>query len=159
MEADPTHKNLTQEEFRALYDQVCTGPIPGFYWGYTVTEALYLAPETGNFPPETTFGSFTITDSTFSAEVSSLLSSAWPKRDLYESVLYRNSDDRSPIVAQDGTTFDLSGYQTVDVVSVCDSDAQDTGYRLYRLDNETWVGHWTEENQLEYLVKAEPTAY
>lgn len=159
VEADPAHKNLTQEAFRALYDQVCTGPIPGFYWGYTVTEALYLAPETGNFPPETTFGSFTITDSTFSAEVGSLLSSAWPKSDIYESVLYRNSDDRSPIVARDGPTFDLSGYQSVDVVSVCDSNAQDTGYRLYRLDNETWVGHWTEDGQLEYLVKAEPTAY
>ena len=159
VEADPAHKNLTQEEFRALYDQVCTGPIPGFYWGYTVTEALYLAPETGNFPPESTFGSFTITDSTFSAKVGNLISSAWPEGDLYESVLYRNSDDRSPIVARDGTTFDLSGYQAVDVVSVCDSDAQDTGYRIYRLDNETWVGHWTEENQLEYLVKAEPTAY
>ena len=65
-EAAPAHKNLTQEEFRALYDQICTGPIPSFYWGYTVTEALYLAPETGNFPPESTFGSFTITDSTFS---------------------------------------------------------------------------------------------
>ena len=159
VEADPAHKDLTQEEFRALYDQVCAGPIPGFYWGYTVTEALYLAPETGNFPPESTFGSFTITDSTFSAKVGNLISSAWPKSDLYESVLYRNSDDRSPIVAQDGTTFDLSSYQAVDVVSVCDSDAQDTGYRIYRLDNETWVGHWTEDNQLEYLVKVEPTAY
>ncbi len=159
VEADPAHKDLTQEEFRVLYDQVCTGPIPGFYWGYTVTEALYLAPETKNFPPESTFGSFTITGSTFSAKVGNLISSAWPKSDLYESVLYRNSDDRSPIVAQDGTTFDLSSYQAVDVVSVCDSDAQDTGYRIYRLDNETWVGHWTEDNQLEYLVKVEPTAY
>ena len=159
VDADPAHKSLTQEEFRDLYDQVCTGPIPGFYWGYTVAEALYLAPEAAQFPPESAYGSFTITHHTFMTEFGNLLSSARPEDDIYESPIYRNSDDRSPIVAQDGATFDLSSYETVDVVSVYDSDGQDTHYRIYRLDDETWVGHWTDSGHLEYLLRVEPTHY
>ena len=159
VEADPAHKNLSQEAFRDLYAAVCSDPIPSFYWGYTVTEALYLAPERGTYSADTIFGAFTITDNAFQSELGNVLSSAWPENDVYEQPCYRNSADRSPIVARDGTTFDLNGYETVDVVSVYDSHGQDTFYRLYRLDNETWVGHWTDDNQLEYLLKVEPSAY
>ena len=162
VEADPAHKNLTQEEFRALYDQVCRDPIPVFAWGYTPSEVLYLSPEAAAQVAQReespfAFSSFTINDTTFSTSFG--LAVTWPESDIYESPIYRNSDDRSPIVAQDGATFDLSGYGTVDIVSVYDSHAQDTHYRIYRLDNETWVGHWTEDNQLEYLLKVEPSAY
>lgn len=156
IEADPAHKGLTQEAFRALYDQVCTGPIPSFSQTYTVTEVLYLSPEVSRFSADTLFGTFTIADQSFQAELGSVLSSAWPETLAYEIPGYRNSTDRAPIVAPDGTVFDLSRYETADVVTVCDSIGQDTGYRVYRLDGETWVGLWTDQ-QLTYLLQLTPS--
>ncbi len=154
VEADPANKNLTQAEFRALYDRVCTAPIPSFYWGFTLSDVLYLA----NGPAETAFGNFSFSATSFQASVGNYLSSACPKEDVLEAPRYRNSSDRTPIVAPDGQRFDLSAYQSVDVVSVCDSAGQDTRYRLYRLDGETWVGHWGSDGQLAYLLKLLPTA-
>lgn len=152
LEADQAQKNLSQEDFRALYDQVCSGPIPSFCRTYAITEALYLGPAVSRFSADTVFGTFTITDQVFQAELGNVVSSAHPKNQVYDGPGYRNSADRAPIVTPDGTVFDLSGYGSVDVVTVCDSLGQDTGFRVYRLDGETWAGLWTGE-ELTYLLK------
>ena len=55
--------------------------------------------------------------------------------------------------------LDLDRYQVKYRTIVYDNQGQDTGYRVYELDDELYFAHYRADGSLEYLFQASPEVY
>lgn len=168
---------LTQEEFRAVYQQyrsqLSALSLPGHTAGhYALKEVLYLrsAPTLGSGEKadaaflQSLYGTsqFIVTGKLFSVTLVNVLSSAYPQEAQYPDPLFTHTTlTASSLPLEEGKTLDLTPYARREVITVQDKKGQFTPYRLYLLDDQLWLSCWsnpgTEQEQLDYLFRLEPT--
>ncbi|BAK98461.1 peptidase M56 family protein [Oscillibacter valericigenes Sjm18-20] len=80
------------------------------------------------------------------------------------SVQYASLDVEDSISTFDSSdlasgAFDVSGYSDKAGWRVLDADERDTGYRIFRMDGEIWIGHWDlsdhDAGVCEYIFRLE----
>lgn len=156
----------TQEDFQSCYyrmEQAAGSYRPALNQTLFSDEILYLSPQLSNsvnvqqhLAISPNIYIFTFDPDRFDAEDlknSSLQQAAW---DGYSAPIYTitplTDADRAALSAY----LDLSPYTTQTCTTVHDSDGQDTGYRLYQMDTDVFILHFTTENgtqTLDYLIR------
>lgn len=170
-------KDLTQEEFRTVYQQyrsqLSALSLPSHTAGhYALKEVLYLrsAPTLGSGEKadaaflQSLYGTsqFVVTGNLFSVTLVNVLSSAYPQEVQYTDPLFTHAAlTASSLPLEEGKTLDLTPYASKEVITVQDKKGQLTPYRLYLLDDQLWLSCWsnpgTAQEQLDYLFRLEPT--
>ncbi|MBQ5583711.1 MAG: M56 family metallopeptidase, partial [Ruminiclostridium sp.] len=158
----------SKEEFRTLYRQMETAAsrLRQYHTRYYATQALYLAPdlpgvgETVDLSALYQHSGWGIDASGFSAD------------------LFVDTEDSHQVLAEDRIShdplydcaplspgefpteanLDLDRYQVKYRTIVYDNQGQDTGYRVYELDDELYFAHYRTDGSLEYLFQASPEA-
>ena len=159
----------SKEEFRTLYRQMETAAsrLRQYHTRYYATQALYLAPdlpgvgETVDLSALYHHSGWGIDASGFSAD------------------LFVDTEDSHQVLAEDRIShdplydcaplspgefpteanLDLDRYQVKYRTIVYDNQGQDTGYRVYELDDELYFAHYRTDGSLEYLFQASPEVY
>ncbi|MBP3319026.1 MAG: DUF4825 domain-containing protein [Ruminiclostridium sp.] len=137
------------------------------------TEVLYVS-EDSPFDPETYTGTFTIQPNLFSAQWTSVLSSAWPENETVEGYCFRSLNPEEVLAYYpDVDSLNLEDMLLSYCYAIHDSNNQDTGYRVFEMMYDydqganTWttdryVAHMTFSGEvwdwvMDYLVKVDPT--
>jgi len=119
------------------------------YGVYEIMDLIFLAPISSSFPDyylkqhkgtiyEISKNDFTLDLSQSSIQVSARRISV--KNPIYEKVTLENKFHAFGEGDEFGV-IDLSSYDRKEAYKVLDSAGADTGYRIFLLDNEVWIGH------------------
>ena len=154
----------TLEQFREIYRQyrAALSRSSAGQGGqtYRLGEALYLSQELP-FRDMTGYdGTVVIRPEEFYVQITHALSSAMPEETRIPSPKYRQEDSETrELTARDGTVIPVDAYTEREFIQVYDRDSQVTGYRIYRMDDEVWLGYWGFDAQgwdLEWLFRLAP---
>ncbi|MBP3319025.1 MAG: hypothetical protein J6K94_03380 [Ruminiclostridium sp.] len=159
----------SKEEFRTLYRQMeaAANRLRQYQTWYYTTQVLYLAPdlpgagEDGDLTPLYQHSSWMIADHSFGADLAFSPEGSHQvlaEDRISEDPLY----DCAPLSPGDfppQADLDLSRYQIKYRTIVNDSQGQDTGYRVYELDNDLFLAHYRADGSLEYLFQGSPEVY
>ena len=158
----------SKEEFRTLYRQMeaAASRLRQYHNWYYTTQVLYLAPD---LPGSSNGGDLTslyqhsgwgISSSGFSADL--VFTPEGSHQVLTED---RISHDPlydcaplSPGEFPEEVALNLDRYQVKYRTIVNDSQGQDTGYRVYELDDDLFLAHYRADGSLEYLFRGSPEA-
>ncbi len=160
---------LSQEEFRSLYRQMEAAANrlrQDQIWYYT-TQVLYLAPdlpgasEGGDPTALYQHSGWSISSSGFGADL--VFSPEGSHQVLAEDRISHDPlYDCAPLSPGEfpkEVALDLDRYQVKYRTIVNDSQGQDTGYRVYELDDDLFLAHYRADGSLEYLFQGVPEIY
>ncbi|SHN88205.1 hypothetical protein [Desulfitobacterium chlororespirans] len=136
-----------------------------------VSLALWSSATPGYFLESAVGTTFGIYPERFQVSITDATRAAFVGNVLYENSQYITADvgDRIEIMSSRGEngpeplTMDVSSYSPRLCYQVLTADGTDTGYRVFRMGGETWIGHWglygTAQNGwwCEYIFRVNPS--